>query len=181
MSLMKKIRTRDWVLLVVYGLALVLLLVTASVTAYVLSHPESGLKERNPVVIGLVAEYGLTVGLLMVNLYNMGMLMLLWVIFIPYLLLRKRSRGDNILADSLVYLVVTAYGSYLLISWVLNAAHDVSWLLFKSCPHIITATWESWDNAIYLIPTIFAVLLPIAYYLMRKGRTERMSQTEPIN
>jgi len=67
-----------------------LLVVTALVTAYVLSHPEIGLKEMNPLVIGLVSAYGLLVGLLVVNLYNIVMIMLLWVIFIPYLLLRKR-------------------------------------------------------------------------------------------
>lgn len=169
---MTTISRKDWVLLVVYGLALALLLVTASVTAYVLSHPESGLKERNPVVIGLVSQCGLTLGLLVVNLYNMVMLMLPWVIFIPYLRLRKRHRWENILADALVYSGMAAYGFYMLISWLLNAAHDVSWLLFNSSPHIVTATWEIWDNAIYLIPAIFAGLLPIVYYLMRKGKTK---------
>ena len=172
---MTTISRKDSFLLAVYGLALALLVVTASVTAYVLSHPEIGLKERNPVVIGLVAEYGLTVGLLVVNLYNMVMLMLPWVIFIPYLRLRKRHRWENVLADSLVYSGMAAYGCYMLISWVLNAAHDVSWLLFNSCPHIITATWKLWDNAIYLIPAMLAVLFPIVYHLMRKGRSNDQS------
>ena len=177
---MKKISKRDWFLLVVYGLALVFVVVATSVTAYVLSHPEIGLKERNPVVMDLVSEYGLTVGLLVVNLYNMVMIMLPWVIFIPYLQLRKRHRWKNILADSLVYSGMAAYGSYMLISWLLNAAHDVSWLLLNSCPPIITATWKLWDNATYLIPAISAVLLPIVYYLMKKERSRHMSQTQTM-
>ena len=171
---MTKISKRDWCLLSVYGLALVFVVVAVLVTAYVLSHPEIGLKERNPVVIGLVSEYGLLVGLLVVNLYNLVMVMLPWVIFIPYLLLRKRHRWENILADSLVYSGMAAYGFYMLISWLLNAAHDVSWLLFNSCPHIITATWKLWDSAIYLIPAIPAVLLPVIYYLMGKARSEHV-------
>jgi len=177
---MKTISRKDWFLLVVYGLALALLVVTALVTAYVLSHPESGLKEVNPVVIGLVSEYGLMVGLLVVNLYNMVMIMLLWVVFIPYLLLRKRHRWENILADALVYSVMAAYGFFRLISWLLNVAHDVSWLLFNSCPHIITTIWKLWDNAIYLIPAIPAVLFPIVYYLMKKERSKHMSQTQTV-
>lgn len=167
---MGTISRKDWCLLVVYELTLFLVVVAALVTAYVLSHPESGLKERNPVVIDLVSEYGLLVGLLMVNLYNMVMVMLLWGIFIPYLRLRKRHRWEHILADALVYSGMAAYGFYMLLSWLLNAAHDVSWLLFNSCPHLITATWKLWDSSIYLIPIIIAVLLPIACYLMRKGR-----------
>jgi len=67
---------------------------------------------------------------------------------------------------------MVAYGCYMLISWVLNAAHDVSWLLFNSCPHIITATWTLWDNAVYSIPAIFVVLVPLVYYSMRKGKTK---------
>ena len=169
---MKKISRKDWFLLLIYGLTLFLVVVATLVTVYVLSHPESGLEERNPVVVDLVSEYGLTVGLVVVNLYNMVMIMLPWVIFIPYLLLRKRHRWENILADALVYSAMVAYGCYMLISWVLNAAHDVSWLLFNSCPHIITATWTLWDNAIYLIPAIVAVLLPLAYYLMKKERSK---------
>ena len=172
MNPMTTISRKDWFLLVVYGLALVLVVVTALVTAYVLSHPESGLKERNPVVIGFVAEYGLLVGLLVVNLYNMVMVMFPWVIFIPYLLLRKRHRWENILADALVYSGMAAYGCYMLISWSLNAAHDGSWLLLKSYPHIITVAWELWDRAIYLIPAIFTVLLPLVYHLIRKGRAK---------
>lgn len=169
---MTTISRKDWSLLVVYGVALALMLVAASVTAYVLSHPESGLKETNPVVLGLVAEYGLLVGLLVVNLYNMVMIMLPWVIFIPYLQLRKKYRWENLLADALVYSIMVAYGLHRLISWFLNAAHDLSWLLFNSCPHIITAAWKLWDHAIYLIPAILSVLLPSVYYLMRKRRTK---------
>jgi len=178
---MKTISKKDWFLLVVYGSALALLVVTALVTAYVLSHPESGLKEVNPVVIGFVSEYGLLVGLLVVNLYNMVMIMLLWVIFIPYLRLRKRHRWENILADSLVYSGMAAYGFYMLISWLLNAVHDVSWLLFNSCPYMIVAVREFWESAIYLILIILAVLLPLLYYLMRKERSKQMSQTQPIS
>ena len=167
---MKTISKKDWFLLVVYGLALVFVVVAALVTAYVLSHPEIGLKEVNPVVIDFISEYGLAVGLLVVNLYNMVMIMLLWVIFIPYLLLRKRHRWENILADALVYSIMAAYGFFRLISWLLNAAHDVSWLLFNSCPYVITVAWKLWDSATYLIPAIPAVLFPIVYHLMRKGR-----------
>lgn len=177
---MKKVSKKDWFLILVYGLALFLVVVAALVTTYVLSHPEIGLKERNPVVMDLVSKYGLTVGLLVVNLYNMVMIFLPWFIFIPYLLLRKKHRWDNILADSLAYSSMAAYGFYMLISWLLNAANDVSWLLFNSCPHIITATWKLWDSSTYLIPAIFAVLLPLIYHLMRKGRSKHMPQTHTM-
>ena len=177
---MKEISKKDWFLILVYGLTLFFVLVAALVTAYVLSHPEIGLKERNPVVVDFVSKYGLTVGLLLVNLYNAAKILLPWFIFISYLLLRRKHRWDNIHADSLVYSVMAAYGFYLLISWLLNAANDVSWLLFNSCPYMIIATWKLWDNVIYLIPAIFAVLLPLVYYLMRRGRSKHMSQTQTM-
>ena len=59
-------------LVFIYGLAFCFLLMAASVTAYVLSHPELGLKETNPIVRDYVSRYGLELGLLLVNLYNFG-------------------------------------------------------------------------------------------------------------
>ena len=156
-------------LLGVYGVALACMLVTASVTAYVLAHPETGLTEVNPTLIDFVTAHGLAGGLLLVNLYNLGILMLPWGLVLLYRLLWKQGGWDPMLAGSLVYSVVVACGCYMLISWLLNVVHDVSCLLFNSCPHIITATWKLWDNATYLIPIIIAILLSLVYHLMRKG------------
>ena len=176
---MRTISKKDWFLLVVYGVALALLLMTASVTAYVLSHPELGLKERNPIVLDYVSKYGLELGLLLVNLYNIATIFFSWILFTSYLELSRKYRWKITLADSFVYGAMSAYGIYLLISWLLNAAHDISWLLFNSCPHLIAAIWKLWDNAIYLIPAILADLLPLVYYLMRKGKTKTQVTNTP--
>jgi hypothetical protein len=90
-------------LVFIYGMTVCLLLVTASVTAYVLSHPELGLKERNPIVRDYVSTYGLELGLLLVNLYNIGTIFFSWLLFASYLVLGKKYRWKKTLADSAVY------------------------------------------------------------------------------
>jgi len=179
---MRKISRKDWVLLVVYGVALALLVVTASVTAYVLSHPEIGLKERNPIVRDYVSKYGLELGLLLVNLYNFGTIFFSWILFTSYLVLSRKYRWKITLADSFAYGAMSAYGIYLLISWLLNAANDVYWLLFRSNPHVISAIWESWDSPYrYLALTIFLVLFSIVHYSMtRKQRETRGAHKQQI-
>ena len=68
-------------LVFIYGIAFCFLLVAASVTAYVLSHPELGLKETNRIVRDYISKYGLELGLLLVNLYNFGMIFFSWILF----------------------------------------------------------------------------------------------------
>ena len=126
-------------LVFIYVLAFCFLLVAALVAAYVLSHPELGLKERNPIVRDYVSKYGLELGLLLVNFYNFGTIFVSWLLFISYLALSKKYEWKITLADSLVYGMMSAYGLYVLISWLLNAAHDVAWLLFRSNPYVISA------------------------------------------
>ena len=57
-------------LVLLYGLAFCLLLVTALVTACALSYPELGLVEVTRLVRDYLSRYGITVGLLLVILRN---------------------------------------------------------------------------------------------------------------
>jgi hypothetical protein len=67
--------------------------------------------------------------------------------------------------------MMSAYGMYLLISWLLNAANDVYWLLFGSNPYVISALWESWDSLFrYLTLAIFLVLFSIVHYSMTRNQ-----------
>ena len=160
-------------LVFIYGIAFCFLLVTASVTAYVLSHPELGLKETNPIVRDYVSKYGLELGLLLVNLYNFGTIFVSWILFAFYLVLSRKYRWKITLADSLVYGMMSAYGMYRLISWLLNAANDVAWLLFRSNPYVISALWESWDSlSPYLTLAIFLALFSIIHYSMTRKQCE---------
>ena len=86
-------------LIFIYSIAFCFLLVTASVTAHVLSHPELGLKETNPIVRDYVSKYGLELGLLLVNLYNFGTIFFAWLLFISYLVLGRKYRWKKTLAD----------------------------------------------------------------------------------
>ena len=181
-SSMKNDSQKSWLrfLVLVYGAAFCFLLVAASVTVYVLSHPELGLTERNPIVRDYVSQYGLELGLLLVNLYNFGTIFVSWLLFISYLALGRRYRWKKTLADSVVYGMMSAYGLYVLISWFLNAANDVSWLLFRSNPYVISALWESWDSlSRYLTLAILFVLFSIVHYSAR--RTQRDTRRTRIN
>jgi len=165
----------SWVrfLVFLYGLTFCLLLVAALVTAYVLSHPELGLKETNPLVHNYVSKYGLELGLLLVNLYNFGTIFFSWLLFISYLALSKKYKWKKTFADSLVYGMMSAYGMYMLISWLLNAANDVAWLLFRSNPYVISAIWESWDSlSPYLTLAMFFALFSIVHYSTRRKQRE---------
>ena len=141
----------------------------ASVTAYVLSHPELGLKETDPITHAHISNYGVLGGLILVNLYNSATILVFCPSFILYLIVRRKYKWNNILADSIAYSGMVAYGLYVLINWLLNAANDVSWLLFYSCPYPITATWDLWMSLpFHLTLAIFGALLPIVYYSIRK-------------
>jgi len=98
-------------LVFLYGIAFCFLLVAASVTAYVLSHPELGLKETNPIVRDYVSKYGLALGLLLVNLYNFGIVIFSWILFASYLTLSKKYKWKKTPADSIVYSGITASGN----------------------------------------------------------------------
>ena len=175
LSKMQIYREKSWLrfLALAYGVTCCFLLVAASVTAYVLSHPELGLTERNPIVRDYVSKYGLELGLLLVNLYNFGMIFVSWLLFISYLALSKKYKWKKTLADSTVYGMMSAYGLYLLISWLLNAANDVSWLLFHPNPHVISALWESWDSlSRYLTLAILFALFSFVHYSMRRKHRE---------
>jgi len=157
-------------LVFLYSVAFCFLLLTALVTAYVLSHPETGLKERNPIVRDYVSQYGLALGLLLVNFYNFGIVIFSWILFTSYLVLSRKYRWKITFADSIIYAAMSAYGLYMLISWLLNAANDVSWLLFHSNPYVISTVWESWDSLYrYLTLAIFFGLFSIVHYSMRKS------------
>ena len=160
-------------LVVIYSVAFCFLLVTAFVTAYVLSHPELGLQERNPIVRDYVSRYGLALGLLLVNLYNLGIVIFAWILFASYLVLSRKYRWKITFADSIIYAAMSAYGLYMLISWLLNAANDVSWLLFRSNPYVISIIWESWDSFWrYLTLAIFFGLFSIVHYSTRRKQRE---------
>ena len=160
-------------LVFIYSVAFCLLLVTAFVTAYVLSHPELGLKETNPIVRDYVSKYGVALGLLLVNLHNFGIVIFAWILFASYLVLSRKYRWKITFADSIIYAVMSAYGMYMLLSWLLNAANDVSWLLFRSNPYGISTLWESWENLWgYLTLAIFVVLFSIVHYSMRRKQRE---------
>ena len=160
-------------LVFIYSIAFCFLLVAASVTAYVLSHPELGLTETNPIVRDYVSQYGLELGLLLVNLYNFGMIFVSWLLFISYLVLSKKYKWKITLADSIVYGMMSAYGLYVLISWLLNAANDVSCLLFRSNPHVISALWESWDSLNpYLTLAILLAVFSIIHHSTRRNQHE---------
>ena len=168
------------ILVFIYSVTFCFLLVAASVTAYVLSHPELGLKERNPIVRDYVSQYGLELGLLLVNLYNFGTIFVSWLLFLSYLALSRKYEWKQTLADSVVYGMMSAYGLYMLISWLLNAANDVSCLLFRSDPHGISALWESWDSlSRHVTLAIFLVLFSIVHYSTR--RKQRVTRAARMN
>ena len=86
-------RESSWLrfLVFLYGLAFCFLLVAASVTAYVLSHPELGLKETDPITRAWISSYGLIGGLVLVNVYNFVMMLLPWPFFLLYLTVRRNA------------------------------------------------------------------------------------------
>jgi len=178
LQLHKKESEKNWLrsLVLVYSVAFSFLLVTAFVTAYVLSHPELGLKETNPIVRDYVSNFGLELGLLLVNLHNFGIVIIAWILFASYLVLSRKYRWKITFADSVVYGMMSAYGMYMLTSWLLNAANDVSWLLFRSNPYVISAIWEAWDSLYgYLALAIFFGLFSIVHYSTRRKQRENKS------
>ncbi len=71
---------------------------------------------------------------------------------------------------------------YMLISWLLNAAHDVSWLLFRSNPYAISALWESWDSlSPYLTLAVFFALFSIIHYSMTRNQRETRGSEQMAN
>ena len=148
----------------IYGLTFCFLLVAASVTAYVLSHPELGLKETDPTTRAWISNYGVLGGLVLVSLYNSAMILLPWPFFILYLTLRRKHGWQNRLVDVIVYAAMPAYGLYLVVDWLLNAANDVSWLLFHSCHDVLSTMWGFWENMmIYVLLAMFLVLFLFLY------------------
>lgn len=114
-------------LVILYSIAFCFLLVTAFVTAYVLSHPELGLKETNPIVRDYVSKYGLALGLLLVNLYNFGTIFFAGLLFILYLTLSKKHKWRKTLADSIAYSGIAASD---------NQTMYPALLCQKSCTHM---------------------------------------------
>ena len=163
----KKYGKSSWLrfIVLIYGITFCFLLhVAASVTAYVLSHPELGLKETDPITHARISNYGFIGGLVLVNLYNSAMILLPRPLFILYHILRRKCGWHNILVDSIEYAAVSAYGLYLLIEWLLNAANDVSWLLFHSGHAVISTVWGFWENmTLYVMLAIFSVLFLFLY------------------
>jgi len=165
---MKKHSKKSWLrfLALIYGITFFFLLVAALVTAHIVSHPELGLAEGNPSIHAVMSEYGLTVGLLLAILYNSAIIFHAWPFFISYLMLKRKYKRSNILADSAVYSWMSAFGLYELIFWLLNAVNDVSWLLFHSCPYVIIATLKllnkiffSLTVASFLVVWVFALIV----------------------
>jgi hypothetical protein len=111
--------------------------------------------------------------LVLVSLYNSAVILVFWPFFILHLALRRKYKRNNILADSIAYSGIAAYGMYHLMFWMLNAANDVSWLLVYSCPDVITATWDFWMSLpFHRTLAVFGALLPIVYYSMRRNQRE---------
>jgi len=82
----------------------------------------------------------------------------------------------------MAYGAMSAYGMYMLISWLLNAAHDVSWLLFRSNPYVVSAVWESWDSPCrYLTLGIFLVLFSIVHHSMRRNQTKQVGMASSFS
>jgi len=139
-----------------YISAFLFLLVTALATAYGLSHPKLGLVETNPLLRAYMSEYGLVGALLLAMLVNSSVLIFSGLFFTLYRTFQRRYHWHNPLTDSIAYSLVATFGLYALIALLLNAANDVSWLLFHSCPHLITATLRLWTNvAAYMLLAIF--------------------------
>jgi len=167
-------------LALLYGLTFCFLVVAASVTAYVLFHPKLGLKETDPITRACISKYGLLGGLVLVNLYNSAMIILPWPFFILYLTLSRKGGWHSMLADALVYTAMSAYGLYLLIDWLSNAANDVSWLLFHSCHSVISTLWGFWESmTIHVMLAIFVVLFLFLY--VRPTFREGMHRTFNIS
>jgi len=150
-----------------YVLAFFFLFVMALVTAYVLSHPELGLVETNPLVRAYMSKYGLVVALLIAILVNSSVLILSWLFFTLYRMFRRRYNWHNPLIDSTAYSLVATFGLYALIAWALNALNDVSWLLFHSAHDVISILWGFWENMILYV--ILAIFLTI-FLIFRAGR-----------
>jgi hypothetical protein len=140
---MEKHSEKSWLrfLVFIYGIAFCFLLVAASVTAYVLSHPELGLKETNPIVRDYVSQYGLELRLLLVNLYNFGTIFVSWLLFISYLVLSRKYKWKKTLAHSLVYSGIVASGnqyciSHSFISKILRSLGDSRLAHITECTRI---------------------------------------------
>jgi hypothetical protein len=153
----------------IYVFAFSFLLVMVVVTAYGLSHPELGLEETNPLIRAYMAAYGLVGALLIALLVNVSVLIFAGLFFTLYRMFQRRYNWHHPLIDAIAYSIVATFGLYALITWLLNAVNDVSWLLFYSCPDVITATWDLWMSLpFHLTLAIFGALFPIVYYSMRK-------------
>ena len=147
-----------------YVLAFFFLFVMTLATAYGLSHPELGLVEADPLVRAYMAEYGLAVALLIVILVNSSVLIVSWLFFTLYRMIQRRYHWHSPLIDSIAYSLVTTFGLYALIAWLLNASNDVYVLLFHSDPHLLAATLELWTSTTGCIMlTTFLLLLLILY------------------
>ena len=134
-------------------------------TACGLSHPVLGLVEAEPLVRAYIVEYGLVVGLLIAILYNSSVLILSWLFFTLYLIFKRRYKWNNTLTDSTAYSLVATLGLYALITWLLNAAHDVHVILFHSDAQIIVAILELWTSTSgYLMTAIFLILFLVCIF-----------------
>jgi len=115
-----------------YVSAFFFLFVMVATTAYVLSHPELGLVETNPLVRTYMSEYGLLGALLLAMLVNSSVLIFSGLFFTLYRMFQRRYNWHNPLIDSIAYALVATFGLSALITWLLNAANDVHVLLFHS-------------------------------------------------
>lgn len=174
----------DWFrfLKLLYVLAFVFLCVMVAVTAYALSHPELGLVETNPLVRAYMTAYGLVGALLIAMLVNASVLIFSGLFFTLYRMFQRRYNWHHSLIDSAAYSLVATFGLYALIAWALNALNDVSWLLFRSNPYVISALWESWDSLYrYVTLAIFFVVFSIVHYSMRKKRSRGVRHLDNRN
>jgi magnesium-transporting ATPase (P-type) len=173
--IMKEKLQSTWfkIIVLIYVIAVFFCFLSVSATAYALANTELRFREMNPFVRELIADYGLSVGLLFASLLNTFSILFLWLFFIPYLYIEKRHEKLKSV-NPLVYACMSAFGLSQVTVYLLNAVNDVSVVLFGHSPVDITFLID-WGALIAALMTILLVVPLLAvYYIYEKWQKRKM-------
>jgi hypothetical protein len=166
---LKKIWPR--LIAIIYLLSATCLVVAACVTAYALDRPELGLSEETEITRSNIAEFGLTLGILITVLQGLFFLVLApCVVLVTYWYLANRKNKGFTRWGPLIYSGILAWGMSLLVLWFVDATNDVSWVFFHGSPTWVVLFLNFSAVMFLLLFGVFFLLVLSAYYLIVRKR-----------
>jgi len=139
-----------------------------SITGYSLSHPELGLREKNPFIASLIERYGLVSGLFLGFLSGIVWPLFAWLLFMVYIVARSEYRFNSILADCLVFSLMSSFGICYLLLYSINMVNDASWLLVHDSPPVVVSLMNLSDMLFLVTFVVSSGVLAFLYYRTRK-------------